>query len=90
MTTPESSSSSRPSGGATKRKGTLTPKRLVLLVLLALVVVFGLVNSQSVTVHWVFATVDTPLIVVIAVTLIIGLAVGYGAAKYQARGASGS
>jgi len=83
----ESSSAQRSAGDATK-SSIWTGKRIAILVLLVLVIVFGLLNSQKVTVHWGVATTETPLIVVIAVTLVIGLAVGYGAAKYRARGAS--
>jgi uncharacterized integral membrane protein len=85
--TPHTADGEKSGPGAVKQT-TSSVKHFIVLALLAVVVIFAVINTQKVDVDWVFGTVQTPLIVVIAVTLLIGLVVGYGSAKYRGRGAS--
>jgi uncharacterized integral membrane protein len=50
-------------------------------VLLGLAVVFAAVNLDEVSVNWVVATWDTPLIIVIAVSLVAGAGLGFLAGR---------
>jgi uncharacterized integral membrane protein len=52
-------------------------RRIAALVIAALVIVLAVANLDEVTVHWVVATTRTPLIVVIAVSFVLGLGGGY-------------
>ena len=63
----------------------LTPRTVVAAVLGGLVVLFAVVNTQTVTIHWIVTTTDTPLIVVIAGCGLIGFAVGWLIARRAAR-----
>ena len=56
------------------------------LVLVALVGVFAAVNFDEVRVNWVLGTWRTPLIVVIAVSLGLGITIGALAARRASRG----
>jgi uncharacterized integral membrane protein len=42
--------------------------------------VFAVLNLDEVEVNWIVGTFDTPLIVVIAVSILVGAALGYVAA----------
>jgi len=65
------------SGGMTNRE----KARLGLWgLLVVLVTVFAVLNTTSVEVNWIFGTFETPLILLIAVCLIAGFALGAGAA----------
>lgn len=68
---------------ATKRK--LSPRTVVAAVLGGVVVLFAAVNTQTVTIHWIVTTTDTPLIAVIAGCGLIGFAVGWLIARRAAR-----
>jgi uncharacterized integral membrane protein len=62
------------------------PARAIVATLIAaVIVVFGLSNSQTVTIHWVLATTQTPLIVVIAVCGLLGFCAGWLLARRAAR-----
>lgn len=52
-------------------------RRIAALVVGVLIVVFAVVNTDKVKVDWVVASSSTPLIVVIAVSFLLGLAGGY-------------
>ncbi|HEX3737423.1 MAG TPA: LapA family protein [Solirubrobacterales bacterium] len=52
-------------------------------ILIALVVVVCLQNSQSVSVEVLFASFDAPLIVVLAVFVLIGIVIGYIGPVYR-------
>jgi uncharacterized integral membrane protein len=52
-------------------------RRIAALAVGVLIVVFALVNLDDVRVNWIVAETSTPLIVVIAVSFILGLAGGY-------------
>jgi len=69
---------------AVKPKRQLTPRTGVAGVLVALIVLFALFNSQTVTIHWIVTTTETPLIVVIAGCGLVGFAAGYLVARRRA------
>jgi uncharacterized integral membrane protein len=50
-----------------------------------LVVAFALLNTNEVQVNWLVSKQQTPLIVVIAVAFVVGLAFGFGYSKMSAR-----
>lgn len=52
-------------------------RRIAALVVGVLIVVFAVVNTDDVKVDWIVASSTTPLIVVIAVSFLLGLAGGY-------------
>ena len=47
----------------------------------ALVVLFAVLNLDEVQVNWIVATWDTPLIVVILLSLLVGTAIGWIASQ---------
>jgi uncharacterized integral membrane protein len=47
----------------------------------ALAALFAVLNLDEVEVNWIVGTFDTPLIVVIAVSILVGAALGYVAAR---------
>jgi uncharacterized integral membrane protein len=59
-------------------------RQLVGFGLLGLAVVFAAVNLDEVSVNWVVATWDTPLIIVIAVSLVAGAGLGFLAGRRRA------
>jgi uncharacterized integral membrane protein len=59
-------------------------RQVAIFVLLGLAVVFAAVNLDEVSVNWVVATWDTPLIIVIAVSLLAGAGLGFLAARRRA------
>ncbi|HWT95211.1 MAG TPA: lipopolysaccharide assembly protein LapA domain-containing protein [Solirubrobacteraceae bacterium] len=74
-----------PGGKPAKRGGGPLAKEnrrlLYGLVLGAIVAVFAVLNLDDVRVNWVFGTWSTPLILVIAVTFLLGAATGYVAGR---------
>jgi uncharacterized integral membrane protein len=81
----ESSSGNRPMNDLPTRSGERSPERsrrqqarlVVGLVLSGLGVVFALLNLDEVGVNWIIGTWDTPLIVVIAVSVLVGAGLGF-------------
>ena len=63
----------------------LTAGRVVTLVLVALLVVFCLLNSQSVRMHWLLTTTTTPLFVIIIVFAATGVGIGYFLSRRRSR-----
>jgi uncharacterized integral membrane protein len=62
-----------------------SPKMITAAVLVVLIVLFAIANSQTVTIHWWFiTTTQTPMIVVIAGCGLIGFAVGWVFSRRQA------
>jgi uncharacterized integral membrane protein len=59
-------------------------RQVAIFVLLGLAVVFAAVNLDEVSVNWVVATWDTPLIIVIAVSLVTGAGLGFLAGRRRA------
>ena len=73
------------SGGARTHNRLQLSSRTVAGGILAIVLlVFALFNTQTVRVHWIFATTTAPLIVVIAGCALIGLAAGWLIARRRA------
>ena len=66
----------------------LAPRTAIAALLGGLAVLFAVVNSQTVTIHWVLSTTQTPLIVVIVGCGLIGFAVGWLIARRAARRSS--
>ena len=52
-------------------------RRIAALVVGVLIVVFAVVNTDKVKVDWIVTSSSTPLIIVIAVSFVLGLAGGY-------------
>ena len=75
---------------ARKKRGSLLAKEnrrlLYGLVIGALVALFAVLNLDDVEVNWIFGTAQTPLIVVIAVTFLLGAVTGWIAAAGRRRG----
>ncbi len=63
----------------------LVSRTIIAAVIGGLIVLFALVNSQTVTIHWVVTTTQTPLIVVIAVCGLLGFAAGWLIARRAAQ-----
>ena len=83
-----------PGGGAPDHRGpgvvkktTSTIKRVLLVVIGALIALFAVFNSQNVEVKWWFTgdPIQTPLILAIFVALVAGAAIGWLAAKLSGR-----
>lgn len=65
-----------------KKSGrTFTPRDALLVAVVALVVLFAVLNTREVRVNWIIGTTSTPLIIVIAVSMLLGTGVGYLAAR---------
>ncbi|HEY5143564.1 MAG TPA: lipopolysaccharide assembly protein LapA domain-containing protein [Solirubrobacteraceae bacterium] len=60
-----------------QRGSGVTGGRIAAVVLVALIVVFAILNSQSVRMHWLVTTTTTPLFVVIIIFAALGLLLGY-------------
>ena len=66
-----------------------SPQVITAVVLVVLIVLFAVANSQTVTIHWWFiTTTQTPMIVVIAGCGLIGFAVGWMFARRRAASAA--
>jgi lipopolysaccharide assembly protein A len=70
-----------PTPAHAKRRRSLLAKEnrrlLYGLIIGALVAVFAVLNIDEVAVNWIFGTAQTPLIIVIAVSFLLGALVGY-------------
>ena len=86
-TTTPTPPSGRPPAKA--KRGSLLAKEnrrlLYGLVIGAIVAVFAVLNFDEVEVNWVFGTAQTPLILVIAVSFLLGVAVGWIASAGRRR-----
>ncbi len=68
------------------RRTTNTVKRFMLVLLGVILTLFAVSNSQDVKVRWVFGDpVSTPLILVIAITFVVGATIGWLFAKLGGR-----
>jgi uncharacterized integral membrane protein len=76
---------SGPSEPAVASERKLSPRTVIAAALGGLVVLFAAVNSQTVTIHWIVTTTQTPLIVVIVGCGLIGFTVGWLLARRAAR-----
>lgn len=73
-----------PSSGRGRQPERSRKERARLLAVLgvsALAALFAVLNLDEVEVNWIVGTFDTPLIVVIAVSILLGAALGYVAAR---------
>lgn len=74
-------------GPGVVKRTTKTASRVALVVVGVLVGLFAAVNTRDVEVSWVFGDpLQTPLILVIALTLVAGLVLGWLAATLRHRG----
>jgi lipopolysaccharide assembly protein A len=64
---------------------TARSRPIAVLLLTGLGVVFALLNTDEVDVNWLLGTWSTPLIVVIAVSMLIGAGLGLLVARRRAR-----
>jgi uncharacterized integral membrane protein len=55
----------------------ITPGRIITAIIVVLVIIFALLNSQSVKMHWIFTTTQTPLFVILILFAFFGLVAGY-------------
>ena len=62
----------------------LSPRTFFAALLGGALLLFAVLNSQTVTIHWIVRTTDTPLIVVIVASGLVGFAVGWLLARRQA------
>ena len=74
-------SSGRGSHGAPERSRKERARVVVVAGVSALAALFAVLNLDEVEVNWIVGTFDTPLIVVIAVSILVGAALGYVAAR---------
>jgi uncharacterized integral membrane protein len=56
-------------------------RQIAILVLSGLGVAFAALNLEEVDVNWILGTWETPLIIVIALSMVVGAALGYLAAR---------
>ena len=61
----------------TRIRAAQTIRVVIWLVVLAALVVFGVLNTDKVNVDWAFDTTDAPLWLVIAVSAVAGVVIGY-------------
>jgi uncharacterized integral membrane protein len=66
-----------PSGPAPGKSRNVTRKQATAAVVGVVVIVFALLNFQDVKMHWIVGTTHTPLIILVAVCLLIGIGIGY-------------
>ena len=59
------------------QKSSITAGRIAVGLLVVLIIVFAVLNSQSVRMHWIVTTTDTPLFVILVLFAVIGLVIGY-------------
>lgn len=59
-------------------------RQIAVLVLSGLGIAFAAVNLDEVDVNWVLGTWETPLIIVIAVSMVLGAGLGFLAARRRA------
>jgi uncharacterized integral membrane protein len=74
-------SSGRGRETARKRSRRENTRLVVVAAVSAVVALFAVLNLDEVEVNWIVGTFDTPLIVVVAVSVLIGAALGYLAAR---------
>jgi uncharacterized integral membrane protein len=67
----------------------LSARTVLAVIIGGLAVLFAALNSQSVTTHWLIATTDTPLVIVIVGCALLGFAAGWLVARRSARHKAG-
>ena len=73
-------------GGHPQRSRRERARLVVVAGVSALAALFAVLNLDEVEVNWIVGTFDTPLIVVIAVSILVGAALGYAAARRRTGG----
>jgi uncharacterized integral membrane protein len=68
---------------ATQKRRSLAPKQIASGGLVVVAAVFALLNLQDVPMHWIVGTTHTPLIVLVAACVLIGMAVGFVVGRRQ-------
>jgi putative membrane protein len=68
---------SKTPGGTPERTGRQRARLLASLVLGGLGVIFAVLNLDEVEVNWIVGTWDTPLIIVIALSVLVGAGLGF-------------
>ncbi len=63
-------------GSSTANSG-VTAGRAIVGFLVVLLIVFAILNSQTVRMHWIVGTTDMPLFMVILIFALIGIVIGY-------------
>ena len=66
-----------------------TSRTVAALVIAGLLVAFGVANNDDVPVDWIITTTQTPLIVVIAVSAVLGAILGFAAGRRMRRSGRG-
>ena len=59
------------------QQGAVTPGRVVAVLVVVLIVIFAILNSQSVRMHWIVTTTTMPLFVVMIIFAALGMLLGY-------------
>jgi uncharacterized integral membrane protein len=86
MPSPRETPPPEPAGRAPAKTRRERTSQIVTFGLGALVTLFAVLNFDEVDVNWIVGTWQTPLIVVIAVSLLLGSVLGYFLARRRARG----
>jgi uncharacterized integral membrane protein len=73
-------------GRAPERTRRQQARLVAVLALTGLGVVFAVLNLDEVSVNWIVGTWDTPLIIVIAISVLVGAALGFLAARRRDSG----
>lgn len=68
---------------AARKSRSLAPKQMASGGLVVVAAVFALLNLQDVPMHWIVGTTHTPLIVLVAACVLIGVAVGFVIGRRQ-------
>jgi LPXTG-motif cell wall-anchored protein len=63
----------------------ITHRQVASGVAVLLVLIFAVLNLQDVTMHWIVGTTHTPLIVLVGVCVLIGVAIGFLLARRRTR-----
>ena len=61
----------------------ISPKLVGIGILAVILIVFALLNTQDVRVHFIVRTVETPLILVIVVSALLGFVIGWFLARHR-------
>lgn len=59
------------------QKSAITAGRVAVGLLVVLIVLFAVLNSQSVQMHWIVTTTSTPLFILLVLFAAMGLLIGY-------------
>ena len=62
---------------SSRQQGAVTPGRVAAALVVVLIVIFAILNSQSVRMHWIVTTTTMPLFVVMIIFAALGMLLGY-------------